>query len=244
MLLPNFQLLFMAFLSILLITSVLGHGGGDEEEEEEPSSSKLLVISLDGFRHDFVDRGMPNLMRLSQQGVRAKGMTSSYITVTFPNHWSMVTGLYEESHGIVANVMLNTTTNATFSHCSNMTCSSWYGGEPIWNTNEFSNEDVNIHRVKRHGGSDEEEEEAEIKPLRHSGVIYWPGIGTRKNNHSITFSNDWQNDEALRLTFRQRLDRVLSWFLHEETPINLGLVYYEQPDAYCHPYGPESQQVS
>lgn len=232
--------LTLAFIITLLIASVTTHGGG-EEEEEEVDGGKLLVISLDGFRYDFIDKGLPNLKKLSQQGVHAKSMTSSYVTKTFPNHWSIVTGLYEESHGIIANLMVNLTTNTTFNHCSDLSCSSWYGGEPIWNTNEFSNMDSHSHRKKRHGGH---EEASTSKQMRRSGVIYWPGIGSHVNNYSVTFSKDFISNESMRLTFRERLDLVLSWFRHDEKPINLGLVYYEQPDEYCHPFGPESSQVS
>ena len=68
-------------------------------------SSKLLLISLDGFRWDYLHRNLTldNFHAFAADGVHAKWMTNQFQTKTFPNHWTMVTGLYEESHGIVAN---------------------------------------------------------------------------------------------------------------------------------------------
>merc|ERR1712193_319303 len=68
-------------------------------------SSKLLLISLDGFRWDYLHRDLElnHFKSFADSGVHAKWMTNQFQTKTFPNHWTMVTGLHEESHGIVAN---------------------------------------------------------------------------------------------------------------------------------------------
>ena len=66
-------------------------------------TNKLVLISLDGFRWDYLDRNLPleNLRNLASGGIRAKWMVNQFQTKTFPNHWTLVTGLYEESHGLV-----------------------------------------------------------------------------------------------------------------------------------------------
>ncbi|KAF9783811.1 alkaline-phosphatase-like protein [Thelephora terrestris] len=65
----------------------------------------VLIVSIDGLRADYLDRGFtPHLLDISKEGLRAKFMRPVYPTLTFPNHWSLMSGLYAESHGIVANV--------------------------------------------------------------------------------------------------------------------------------------------
>ena len=102
----------------------------------------LLIISLDGFRSDYLDRELngesaaPTLNRLARCGVWASsGMMPSYPTMTFPNHYSIVTGLYPESHGIVDNSFYDPDFGTAFSLSSpQQTNSLWWNGEPIWTT--------------------------------------------------------------------------------------------------------------
>lgn len=227
---------------LLLATSVFveGHGGHhDVTPAPKTASSRLLVISLDGFRYDYLDRDVPNLKDFASDGVRGKSMTSAYITKTFPNHISIITGLYEESHGIVANSMVDPKWHyEAFSHCSNSSCGKWYGGEPIWQTNEAENSKSEHERRRRHSGH--------AKPSRastyQSGVIYWPGIGAKINNRSISHSVSYAGPGSPgHLTFRERIDLMLSWF---SGGINLGFLYYEEPDSLEHMFGPESSEVS
>ena len=67
----------------------------------------VLIISLDGFRPDYIDVGVtPNLHRLRESGVAPEYMKPSFPSVTFPNHYTLVTGLYPESHGVVGKYVL------------------------------------------------------------------------------------------------------------------------------------------
>ena len=64
----------------------------------------VILISLDGFRYDYIDKFAPPTMNaLAKDGVRAKWMIPSFPTKTFPNHYTIATGLYPEHHGIVEN---------------------------------------------------------------------------------------------------------------------------------------------
>jgi len=104
----------------------------------------LLVISLTGFRSDYLDRKLlngnsaaPTLNRLARSGIWASsGMMPSYPTMTLPNHYSIVTGLYPESHGIVDKSFYDPDYAwASFSPTSpQQTQSFWWNGEPIWTT--------------------------------------------------------------------------------------------------------------
>lgn len=110
----------------------------------------LILISLDGFRPEYLSRtatennphhnglefAAPTLNCLSKHGLSAPFMMPSYPTITFPNHYSIVTGLYPESHGIIANQFYDPDLKAPFSiRNADATDPKWWGnGEPIWTT--------------------------------------------------------------------------------------------------------------
>lgn len=97
-----------------------------------------ILISLDGFRADFVNRGItPNLQSFIKNGVSPLYMTPSFPSVTFPNHYTIVTGLYPESHGIVGNSFWDPAMNEEFFYTDPLAMQpKWWGGEPIWVTAE------------------------------------------------------------------------------------------------------------
>jgi predicted AlkP superfamily pyrophosphatase or phosphodiesterase len=99
----------------------------------------VVLVSFDGFRADYLDRvRLPNFRRVAEAGVRARAMTPSFPSKTFPNHYTLVTGLYPGDHGIVANSFWDPARGAAFriSDRAASTDGSWYGGEPIWVTAE------------------------------------------------------------------------------------------------------------
>ncbi|OAX37436.1 Phosphodiest-domain-containing protein [Rhizopogon vinicolor AM-OR11-026] len=99
----------------------------------------VLMVSIDGFRADYLDRGLtPHLLDISREGLRAKYMRPVFPTLTFPNHWTLLTGLWAESHGIVANDFWDPVFREPF-HYYNVTSTKnprWWLGEPIWETAE------------------------------------------------------------------------------------------------------------
>jgi len=96
----------------------------------------LILISFDGFRWDYPDRGeTPNLNALAARGVRARGLIPAFPSVTFPNHYTIVTGLYPAHHGIVANDMVDPRWPERFSmNAATARDARWWGGEPFWVT--------------------------------------------------------------------------------------------------------------
>ncbi|XP_059172781.1 ectonucleotide pyrophosphatase/phosphodiesterase family member 5-like [Physella acuta] len=95
---------------------------------------KVLLVSMDGFRYDYLKKTeTPNFDRLVSQGVTMPFMNNSFVTSTFPCHYTMATGLYSEVHGIVANRMYDPEFNSFFGQ-SNKESRWWEGGEPIWIT--------------------------------------------------------------------------------------------------------------
>src|SRR5204863_8051828 len=96
----------------------------------------LVLISFDGFRWDYLDRGeTQNLEALAARGIRAKALIPSFPAVTFPNHYTIATGLYPEHHGIVANNIEDPGWPERFTMTALTSKDQrWWGGEPIWVT--------------------------------------------------------------------------------------------------------------
>ena len=113
----------------------------------------VLLVSLDGWRWDYHTRApVANLRSLMARGVTAEGLIPSFPTKTFPNHYTLVTGLYPGHHGVVGNAMRDPGTGRLFTMDKREEVSNpiwWSGGQPIWNT------------VQRAGG--------------RAGAMFWPG---------------------------------------------------------------------
>jgi predicted AlkP superfamily pyrophosphatase or phosphodiesterase len=97
----------------------------------------LLIISMDGFRADYLQSHsefLPNINAYFSDGVKSKGIRPSFPSLTFPNHYTLATGLYPSAHGIVANSFIDPRTGARFSMSSGSLEPQWWGGEPLWVT--------------------------------------------------------------------------------------------------------------
>ncbi|KGL73618.1 Ectonucleotide pyrophosphatase/phosphodiesterase family member 5, partial [Tinamus guttatus] len=173
---------------------------------------QVLLVSFDGFRWDYIYRvPTPNFHYAMKNGVHVKQVTNVFITKTYPNHYTMVTGLYAESHGIVANEMYDPTLNETFSMNRMEIYNSkfWEEASPIWVTNQMEG-----HK---------------------SGAAMWPGTDVKI--HGVLPTHYMPYNESV--SFEDRVARLIDWFTSEE-PINLGLLYWEQPDEMGHILGPEN----
>ncbi|NXY89682.1 ENPP5 phosphodiesterase, partial [Alcedo cyanopectus] len=178
----------------------------------QAAQPRVLLVSFDGFRWDYIYRvPTPNFHYAMEKGVHVKQVTNVFITKTYPNHYTMVTGLYAESHGIVANEMYDPVLNETFSLNKTDTNKSkfWEEASPIWVTNQ------------REG--------------HKTGAAMWPGTDVKIHGVFPTYYMPY--DESV--SFENRVSRLIDWFTSEE-PINLGLLYWEQPDGMGHALGPES----
>nr|MBA3319208.1 alkaline phosphatase family protein [Gemmatimonadales bacterium] len=105
----------------------------------EPERATVVLVSLDGFRWDYLERGLtPNLSRLAREGVRAEAMVPVFPTKTFPNHYTIVTGRYPPGHGILGNVFTAPDLGAGFSLWDRDAVRNgrFYLAEPIWVTAE------------------------------------------------------------------------------------------------------------
>ncbi|XP_077976984.1 ectonucleotide pyrophosphatase/phosphodiesterase family member 5-like [Glandiceps talaboti] len=198
--------IFSVFLSMLQISTSIHDG------------PLTLLISFDGFRWDYLQKTeTPNFDQLIADGSFVPdGIQNSFITKTFPNHFTIATGMWEESHGIVANNMYDPNLKEHFAIGEDgFKDSKWWdnGAEPIWVTNQL------------HGG--------------RSGVYFWPGSETKIKGilpyHYMNYSNT--------TPFKTRVDGIIDWFTAKEDPINLGLLYFNEPDHTGHSKGPDSDEI-
>ena len=178
----------------------------------------LILISFDGFRWDYMDKtDTPNLDRLVANGIKADALIPSFPSKTFPNHYTIVTGLYPENHGIVANTMYDPVFGATFSlgNREEVQNGRWWGGEPIWVTAEKQGLKTLCNFWP---GS-----EAEIKGIRPT---YW-----------IEYDGNVPNEE--------RVEKVLQFIDKpaEERP-SFYTIYFSDPDDYGHLGGPDSSSIN
>ncbi|XP_067010850.2 ectonucleotide pyrophosphatase/phosphodiesterase family member 5 [Anabrus simplex] len=178
--------------------------------------SQVLVVSFDGFRYNYFDKHItPTLDRLKLKGTHAEFLRNVFITKTYPNHHSIATGLYPESHGVVANSFYDPTLKRILKYSEEM----WHYRDditPIWILNEKAGEG------------------------RHSGTFMWPGSDFAYQNTKPTFSVVYNTS----IKWRDRVDTVVSWFQDSATPANLVMMYFEEPDKEAHRFGADSEAVS
>ena len=177
----------------------------------------VLVVSLDGFRWDYPSiYNTPNLDQIATEGVKAKRMYSSFPTNTFPNHYSMVTGLYPGHHGLINNVFFAPDLNKFYqmNDISIRENPAFYSGEPMWVTAE--------------------------KQGVKAAAFYW--VGSEAPIEGI-YPSYWKKYTET-VEFSSRIDSVVKWFGYPESKrpklINL---YLDEPDATSHTFGPVSEQT-
>jgi predicted AlkP superfamily pyrophosphatase or phosphodiesterase len=177
----------------------------------------VILISFDGFRWDYSSKApTPNLRRLMARGVHARNLIPEFPSKTFPNHYSIATGLYPGHHGIVANNIFDPPTGRLFApaKAEEVRDPMWWGGTPIWTL------------VERSGS--------------HSATMFWPGS---EAPHDGVMPRYWQayNENT---PANARVDQVLSWLdLPAAQRPRLLTLYFEDTDTAGHARGPDSQAV-
>src|SRR5579884_3823478 len=130
-----FSLVLTAFEAAQQIAPVITVDNGPNALVQE-QKHYVVLVSLDGFRYDYAKKyGATHLLDLAKHGASAPdGMLPSYPSVTFANHYTLVTGLYPEHHGIVENEFYDPARKQVYSYKvkASETDGSWYGGIPLW----------------------------------------------------------------------------------------------------------------
>src|SRR5262249_13757199 len=195
---------FQLFLALVCAVAVLS---GQRAPQPSPI---LILVSFDGWRADYIDRlPAPNLRALAARGARAVALIPSFPTLTFPNHYTIVTGLSPAHHGIVANAMTDRSIGARFTmSAETATDPRWWGGEPLWVT--------------------------AIKQGRRAATMFWPGSEVEIQGTRPTYWTQYTKS----LTSYDRARGVVQWLaLPEAERPSLLTVYFDEVDAAGHEYG-------
>jgi predicted AlkP superfamily pyrophosphatase or phosphodiesterase len=205
--LPRFHITFFISIVFIFISTSLLYA-----QSPQPY---VVILSMDGFRWDYPDKWpTPNLDRIAARGVKAISLQPSFPSKTFPNHYTIATGLYPDHHGIVDNSFYDPSSGRQFSISDRQANEDpiFYGGEPIWVT------------AQKNG--------------MLSAIFYWVGSEALIKGMRPTYWKHYDHD----ISFRQRIDTVIYWLnLPEAKRPHLVMCYMEEPDGIAHDEGPDGK---
>jgi predicted AlkP superfamily pyrophosphatase or phosphodiesterase len=203
-------------LILLPLLLVLLGGRSPGEITGAPAGPVVILIGLDGYHPSYLSRPPSRHLReLARQGVQARWMTPVFPSLTFPNFYSIATGLYPEHHGIVSNTMLDSALGSfSLRDRSSVEDPRWWGGEPIWVT--------------------------AVKQKQRAATYFWPGSeapigGVRPTYYKLY---DASVPDA------ERVGQVLQWLsLPSAQAPSLLTVYFNDVDDAGHRFGPNAPET-
>lgn len=184
---------------------------------EAQTKPYVIMISTDGFRYDYAKKYQAeNLLKLSSGGVQAEAMIPSYPSITFPNHWSLITGLYPSHHGLIDNFFYDYKRKEPYAMNSkkNAEDGSWYGGTPLWALAE--------------------------KQGMVSATLMW--VGSASDAGGMRPSYYYPYHEKFKPS--EKVDKVVNWLkLPAETRPHFITLYFPEVDGSGHHYGPDAPET-
>lgn len=205
----------------LVLVVLLGAGLASPLSARAATPSKpalTILISLDGFRADYLDRGnTPALSALAADGARG-AMRPSFPSLTYPNHYTLVTGKRPDHNGMVNNTLEAAEIPGVSFSMSNHDAVGdgrwWDQAKPIW----VSAEQQGVH----------------------AGILFWPGSEAEIDGVRPSY---WKAYDE-KLAYDARIDMVLSWIDAKDPPLGLATLYFDATDTQGHHYGPDSPEVN
>ena len=188
------------------------------------NAAPVLLVSMDGFRWDYCalhPTETPHLRQYAAEGISASELIPVYPSNTFPNHYSIVTGLYPAHHGIINNDFFDPRLRQYFHYSLPLESSEsrWWGGEPIWVT------------AAKHG----------LK----SASYYWVGSEAQIEGIRPTFARHFDPAEYNRAPFESRIHEVVRWL---QLPVDqrpaVITFYLEETNSAGHAFGPDSPELT
>ena len=178
----------------------------------------VILISFDGFRWNYVDRGItPHFDYIKENGISAKSLGPCFPSKTFPNHISIITGMYPAHHGIISNSFPDYFDNTRYSMSDSIEVrnSKWYKGEAFWET-------------------------AERQGMK-TASYFWPGSEVSLSYRHPTYFYPYVHKRP----YRERVDGVIEWMKlpYNERP-HFITSYFDATDTYGHKYGPDSPETN
>lgn len=190
---------------------------GRTNSAEVQAKPYVIMISTDGFRYDYAKKyKAENLLKLASDGVQAEGMIPSYPSITFPNHWSLITGLYPSHHGLVDNFFYDYKRKESYSmkDKKNAEDGSWYGGTPLWALAE--------------------------KQGMVAASLMW--VGSASDAGGMRPSYYYSYHEKFKPS--EKVDKVVNWLkLPAEKRPHFISLYFPEVDGSGHHFGPDSQET-
>jgi predicted AlkP superfamily pyrophosphatase or phosphodiesterase len=199
-----------AVLIIFLFT--LSHLVGLSQKKDTPY---VILVSFDGFRYDYVERyNLPAFKSFIAKGSSAEGLIPSFPSKTFPNHYSLVTGLYPGHHGLVDNTFYDPTRDELYAMRipERVRDEYYYGGKPLW-------------KLAHEQGP-------------KSASVMWVGSETPTTHPDYFFRYDESMPDTVRI------NHVISWLnLPPSERPHFITLYFSSPDHESHTYGPVSEET-
>lgn len=203
----KFKLRVLFLLAILAFASC-------EEEKDEPY---VILISIDGFRHDYAEQFQAaNLLQIAKEGTSAVSLIPCYPSKTFPNHYSIITGLYPENHGIVDNYFYDPNLSDYYmaNQSEKVQDGSWYRGTPLWVL------------AKQQG----------LK----TATYFWIGSEAKIKGHRPDYYKNFDS----KIKSKEITSQIISWLkLPKEDRPQLINAYYSLVDNAGHKFGTESPEL-
>jgi len=204
--------------TLVTLTCIGALGAAGRPRSRQRPEQAVVLVSLDGFHPDYLARfPAPNLRRLAERGVRARWLAPVFPTLTFPNHYSIVTGLLPAHHGIVGNHFVDPDDGARFrySDSSVVRQSRWWLGEPLWVT-------------------------AERQGLR-AASFFW--VGSEAEIGGVRPSI-WKQYNS-RVPDAARVDSALAWLrLPSDRRPRFVTLYFSEVDHVGHESGPDTPELA
>jgi hypothetical protein len=213
-------------LAILFAAPLLSLAQNDTVQQVNPASRNaqeqqkkpyVIMISADGFRYDYARKYQAShLLELSGKGVQAKAMIPSYPSLTFPNHYTLVTGLYPAHHGLVNNSFYDEKRAQRYSMGSKAAVadSSWYSGTPLWVLAE--------------------------KQQMIAATMFWVGSEAAIQGVRPTYYYKYTE----KISPQRKVQIVKDWLmLPEDRRPHLINLYLSEPDHSGHAYGPDAPET-
>ena len=212
--------------ALLTVSFAVAQDVAPVKHEPNPLNSKkarkahyVVMVSLDGFRWDYAAKwGAPHLQEMAADGASTPdGMLPSYPSLTFPNHYTIVTGLYPEHHGIVDNIFLDPARGYEqyyYKEPAKNSDGSWYGGVPLWSL-------------------------AEQQKIQ-SASMFWVGadakIAGKRPSYWVPFDDKFDDEK--------RIEQILVWLrLPKKERPHMITLYYSNVDHAGHDFGPEAEET-
>jgi predicted AlkP superfamily pyrophosphatase or phosphodiesterase len=210
-------ILVAVLLALALASCAARSTSGSDSASTTDTRPIVVLISIDGWRWDYTERfDPPTISRLARTGVRAEGLVPIFPSKTFPNHYSIVTGLHAAAHGITSNNMIDPRLPGRFT-LSNRDVQQnprWWGGEPLWVTAE------------RQG--------------RIAGTMFWPGSDVMIAGDRPTYWKAYEDE----FPNEARVDALLDWLDEPDSrQADFLTLYFSDVDDAGHDVGPDGEET-